>query len=186
MKNFLLFLMLSLIMVYSAGCKKKKEMEETRKTSPNMDTTVQKIEDDSSKTRGTENLDESLLSRRTASDAELSEEIKRIFQDVHFEFDMSNIRAEDIEILKAVAAYLESNPDVHVQIEGHCDERGSNEYNVSLGDLRANAILKFFTAYGIKADRLNSISYGEEKPLDRSGTEEAHAVNRRGHFNILK
>jgi peptidoglycan-associated lipoprotein len=76
-------------------------------------------------------------------------------------------------------------PRVKIQVEGHCDERGTNEYNLALGERRANAAKKYLVSLGVSTDRISSISYGEEKPLDAGHNEEAWSKNRRGHFVIL-
>ena len=109
----------------------------------------------------------------------------RLLKDIHFDFDRYDIRSEDTEILKENAALLMRYPKVKIQVEGHCDERGTNEYNLALGERRANAAKKYLLSLGISADRISSISYGEEKPLDAGHDEEAWAKNRRGHFIIL-
>jgi len=84
----------------------------------------------------------------------------------------------------AVRQALKDNPDVSVIIEGHCDERGSNEYNIALGDRRAQSVKTFLVDMGVAVERLTPISYGEEKPVDTASTEEAWAKNRRAHFVI--
>lgn len=104
--------------------------------------------------------------------------------DIHFEFDSSALTPEAQNILKRKALWLESNPGVNVVIEGHCDDRGTNEYNLALGDRRAEAARSFLAVLGIDKSRLTTVSWGEEKPLDRSTTEEARAKNRRAHFVI--
>jgi peptidoglycan-associated lipoprotein len=109
----------------------------------------------------------------------------RLLKDIHFDFDKYDILPEDAQILKENAALLSKYPQVKVQVEGHCDERGTNEYNLALGERRANAAKKYLVSLGISADRISSISYGEEKPLDTGHNEEAWANNRRGHFVIL-
>jgi peptidoglycan-associated lipoprotein len=109
----------------------------------------------------------------------------RLLKDIHFDFDKYDIRPEDAAILKENAALLLKYPKVKIQAEGHCDERGTNEYNLALGERRANAAKKYLLSLGISADRLSSISYGEEKPVDAGHNEEAWAKNRRGHFVIL-
>jgi peptidoglycan-associated lipoprotein len=109
----------------------------------------------------------------------------RLLKDVHFNFDKYDIRPEDAQILKDNAALLLKYPQVKIQVEGHCDERGTNEYNLALGERRANAAKKYLVSLGISTDRISSISYGEEKPLDTGHNEEAWAKNRRGHFVIL-
>jgi peptidoglycan-associated lipoprotein len=109
----------------------------------------------------------------------------RLLKDIHFDFDKYDILPEDAQILKENAALLMNYPKVKIQVEGHCDERGTNEYNLALGERRANAAKKYLVSLGISADRISSISYGEEKPLDTGHNEEAWAKNRRGHFVIL-
>jgi peptidoglycan-associated lipoprotein len=109
----------------------------------------------------------------------------RLLKDIHFDFDKYDIRPGDAEILKDNAALLSKYPQVKIQVEGHCDERGTNEYNLALGERRANAAKRYLLSLGISTDRLSSISYGEEKPLDTGHNEEAWSKNRRGHFVIL-
>jgi len=109
----------------------------------------------------------------------------RLLKDIHFDFDKYDIRPEDTEILKENAALLMQYPKVKIQTEGHCDERGTNEYNLALGERRANAAKKYLFSLGISPDRISTISYGEEKPLDAGHNEEAWSKNRRGHFIIL-
>ena len=105
-------------------------------------------------------------------------------EDTHFEFDSSNLLPEAQEILRWKAAWLQKNPNVQVTIEGHCDERGTNEYNLALGDRRANSAKAYLMDLGIYGSRLNTISYGEERPADYGSNEEAWAKNRRAHFTI--
>lgn len=106
-------------------------------------------------------------------------------EDIHFEFDKSRILPEGQEILKRKAAWLRAHPEVKVVvIEGHCDERGTSEYNMALGDRRAQSAKRFLVDLGIKAARLVPISYGEERPVDPRSNEEAWAKNRRAHFAL--
>ena len=105
-------------------------------------------------------------------------------EDIYFEFDRSALLPEAQEILKDKAKWLMANPDVSAIIEGHCDERGTNEYNMALGDRRAGSAETFLVDLGIGASRLSTISYGEEKPFDPGHDEEAWAKNRRAHFVI--
>ena len=108
-----------------------------------------------------------------------------LLKDIRFDFDKYDIRPRDAEILKENAALLMKYPKVKIQVEGHCDERGTNEYNLALGERRANAAKKYLLSLGITTDQISGISYGEEKPLDTGHNEEAWAKNRRGHFIIL-
>jgi len=109
----------------------------------------------------------------------------RLLKDIHFDFDRYDIRPEDAEILKENAALLIKYPDKRIQIEGHCDERGTAEYNLALGERRAQSARDFLISLGIAPNRITTISYGEEKPLDPGHNEEAWAKNRRCHFVIL-
>jgi peptidoglycan-associated lipoprotein len=105
-------------------------------------------------------------------------------EDIHFEFDKSSLLPEAQDDLRAKAKWLMAHPDVSAIIEGHCDERGTNEYNIALGDRRAGSAETFLVDLGIEASRLSTISYGEEKPFDPGHDEEAWAKNRRVHFVI--
>lgn len=121
-----------------------------------------------------------------ASPPNIASEIK-IFEDkdIHFNFDMYNLRPEDIEILNDKVSFLKANPGKNTRIEGNCDERGTIEYNIALGDRRAKAAQNYLVEVGIDKDRISILSYGKEKPLDPAHNEEAWAKNRRDHFVIL-
>ncbi len=103
---------------------------------------------------------------------------------VYFDYDMSEIRPDAERVLRAKVEILRNSPRVQIQVEGHADERGSNEYNLALGNRRAQAIVDFFTNFGLDADRFTIISYGEERPAAMGSNEDAWAQNRRGEFNI--
>jgi peptidoglycan-associated lipoprotein len=109
----------------------------------------------------------------------------RDLADVHFDFDRYDIRAEHATILDANAAWLKANANSLVLIEGHCDTRGTNEYNVALGDRRAKATMNYLVSHGVKATRISIISYGEERPSCATHDEACWAKNRRAHF-LLK
>ena len=87
-----------------------------------------------------------------------------------------------VSVLQSNASWLKANPNVRFTIEGHCDERGSEEYNLALGDRRANAVKEFLLSQGVAANRVNTVSYGEERPFCREQSEECYARNRRAHF----
>ncbi len=116
---------------------------------------------------------------------EATEEKASQFADIYFDFDKSFIREDAKPALAKVADYLKKNPAAKVQIEGHCDERGTAEYNMALGARRAESAKKYLASLGVKAAVLSTVSYGKEKPLDPGHTEDAWAKNRRGHF-VLK
>lgn len=107
-----------------------------------------------------------------------------LLKPIFFDFDKYDIRLADAEILKGNSALLKKFPNMKIQIEGHCDERGTNEYNLALGERRANSTKKYLTSLGITADRVSTISYGEEKALDPGHNEEAWTKNRRANFLI--
>ena len=99
---------------------------------------------------------------------------------IYFDFDQSTIRSEFVDVLRAHAAYLNTNRTVSVLIEGHADERGSREYNIALGERRANTIKRFLQAEGVSSAQINTISYGEERPAALGHDEVSWAENRRG------
>ncbi|MBW2450182.1 MAG: peptidoglycan-associated lipoprotein Pal [Deltaproteobacteria bacterium] len=105
-------------------------------------------------------------------------------EDIYFEFDKSTLTPAAQDNLMQKAEWLRENPDATVTIGGHCDERGTNEYNLALGDRRAESAKAFLVDLGIDAFRLTTISYGEERPVDPRHNEEAWAKNRRGHFEV--
>ncbi|WP_163933338.1 peptidoglycan-associated lipoprotein Pal [Paraferrimonas sp. SM1919] len=98
---------------------------------------------------------------------------------IYFDFDRSDVSADFAAILEAHAEYLVANSNVTVLVEGHADERGTPEYNVALGERRAQAVSKYLQGLGVAASQISIVSYGEEKPLDVSSTEEGFAKNRR-------
>lgn len=107
-----------------------------------------------------------------------------LLKTIHFDFDRFDIRPQDADILKQNAEVLKRFPAVKIQIEGHCDDRGTNEYNLSLGERRANSTKNYLMLLGISRERLSTISYGEERPVDPGQNEEAWAKNRRAEFVI--
>ncbi len=102
--------------------------------------------------------------------------------DVFFEYDSYDISQQYQRVLQADAQFLKRYPNIRFTIEGHCDERGSTEYNLALGDNRANATKQALVSLGISADRMRTISYGKEKPFCTESTEACWAQNRRAHF----
>lgn len=102
-------------------------------------------------------------------------------EDVHFDFDQAILNSEARNSLSKNVEILKNNPDVLVQIEGHCDERGTVEYNLALGQKRATAVRNYLVEAGVDSKRIFTISYGKEKPVDAGHTEEAWEKNRRAH-----
>ena len=110
----------------------------------------------------------------------------KMLKDIHFDFDRYSILPAEAESLKENSALLKKYPGMKFQIEGHCDERGTGEYNLALGERRANSAKKYLVSLGIEPSRIVTISYGEERPFDPTHNEDAWAKNRRAHFVILK
>ncbi len=107
-------------------------------------------------------------------------------KDAFFDYDKADIRTDARDALSQTATFLRSYPQVKVAIEGHCDERGSTEYNLALGDRRAAAVKAFLASLGISADRMETVSYGKERPFCSASTEECWQQNRRGHIIMAK
>ena len=103
-------------------------------------------------------------------------------RDAYFDFNKADIRADARDALTKTANFLRSYPQFKVTIEGHCDERGSTEYNLGLGDRRASAAKQYLVSLGISADRISTVSFGKEKPACSESTEDCWQKNRRGHF----
>lgn len=101
---------------------------------------------------------------------------------VNFDFDSATIRPDMVSVLEENAGYLKNHPSLSVVIEGHCDERGTNEYNLALGDERAGSVENFLSSQGVSNERLRTVSYGEERPLDAGHGESAWYENRRADF----
>jgi peptidoglycan-associated lipoprotein len=119
--------------------------------------------------------------RPNVTSTNLSDNVK----DVFFDYDRAEIRGDMIATLQADATWLKANPNVRFTIEGHCDERGSEEYNLGLGDRRANAVKEFLVSQGVAANRINTVSYGEERPFCREENERCFEMNRRAHFAAM-
>lgn len=118
--------------------------------------------------------------------ARVTEQVKGMLATmIHFDFDRSNIRAGDAAILDGKVGILRANPALRVRISGHCDERGSDEYNLALGNRRASSTKQYLVNQGIDASRIDIVSYGEERPMAMGSTEEAWAQNRRAEFEIV-
>jgi peptidoglycan-associated lipoprotein len=113
--------------------------------------------------------------------------VEAALETAYFDFDKSELRQDTREVLSKNAEFLlKVKPDTKIRIEGNCDERGSAEYNLALGERRAKSALQYLLTLGVKADRMSVISYGKEKPAVQGSTEEAWAKNRRADFVIIK
>ena len=111
--------------------------------------------------------------------------VKVTFDRVYFAYDQSTLSEQARAALSNNAVVLQTTPDLRVSIEGHCDDRGSDEYNLALGERRAQAVRNFLVSLGVAPERMETISYGEEMPVDKNQNEKAWAMNRRAEFKKL-
>jgi peptidoglycan-associated lipoprotein len=143
-----------------------------------------RIKEEEAKLPRKEELEKSLVAKKEGGiEGEVFE--SKLLKDIRFDYDKYDIRREDEEILKEYAAFLKKNPNMKIQIEGHCDERGTSGYNFALGERRANSTKRYLVSLGIASDRISTISFGKERPLDQGHSEEAWARNRRGIAHIV-
>lgn len=177
-------------LLFTASCAKK-----TIKSQP---TITQPAEDEAAKKAVEKAKQEELERQRALEEERLKAEeeeakqqeriatAKELFEneDVYFDFDSSALLPMAQAVLEKKAEWLRNNPGGSVVIEGHCDERGTSEYNLALGDRRAKSVEAFLVDLGVSASRLITLSYGEERPTDSGRNEEAWAKNRRVHFII--
>ncbi len=121
-----------------------------------------------------------------AAEPTIQELFDKEVKDAFYDYDKADIRPDARDALTATAAFLRSYPQIKVVIEGHCDERGSTEYNLALGDRRAAAAKQFLTSLGISGDRMETVSYGKERPFCTASTEDCYQQNRRAHIIMAK
>ncbi len=111
--------------------------------------------------------------------------LKNVFKNIYFPYNSNLIKGQDnLAIVQSISNYLKSHPRTYVFIEGHCDERGAEAYNLALGSRRANAVRNMLIEDGVNPDNIFTISYGTERPIDPSHTEQAWSVNRRAEFKV--
>lgn len=109
-----------------------------------------------------------------------------LFPDVFFDYDSSAVRQDDIASLRQTAKKLSGDASLRAEVEGHCDKRGTAEYNMALGEERAKSVAALLVSYGVRPEQLTTISYGEEIPVDPADSETAYAKNRRVHFAVYR
>jgi peptidoglycan-associated lipoprotein len=117
-----------------------------------------------------------------APSADMDSIFSKEVQDAYFDFNKADIRPDARAALAKTADFLRNYPQIRVTIEGHCDERGSTEYNLALGDRRAGAVKQYLVSLGLSADRISTVSFGKEKPFCNQSNEACWQQNRRGHF----
>jgi len=206
-KSFSIFILILCLGLFLVGCPKKTVVVNRDRPSVQRSEEARRLEAERAarEAREAQELKERELARikeeeaKMAQDRELEKSLvakkergiegqvfeSKLLKDIYFGYDKYEIRREDEEILKENAAFLKKNPKMKIQIEGHCDDRGTAEYNLALGERRANHTKRYLVSLGITSDRISTISYGEERPLDPSNNEEAWAKNRRAHIVVL-
>jgi peptidoglycan-associated lipoprotein len=172
--RLIILLVLAIAVALSAGCGRK----------------VRPIEDQQAAQEAARRkaMEEEEARRRAAQEEEAIKPIQPAGSEmpelapIHFDYDKYNLTGKAISTLSENATVLMEHPDLEITIQGHCDERGTDEYNLALGEKRALAARDFLTNFGIAKSRISVISYGEEKPVDPRHVEEAWAKNRRDEF----
>jgi peptidoglycan-associated lipoprotein len=176
-------------MFLTTSCAKKKMQTEPVTT---IQPEVQKAPDRSAEEAEQARLQEEQLREERLREEQLRKEAaareaaKKTFvtENIHFEFNSALLADQAQLILKSKADYLHNNSDVTVTVEGHCDDRGTESYNIALGQKRAESVKKFLVALGISTNRMATVSYGEERPLAMGQDETSWAKNRRAQFMI--
>jgi peptidoglycan-associated lipoprotein len=167
-----LFCLTVLCILLMAGCAKKPVSEplETQSQAP------------AKNQEPSDAIEQTIIDLQPVQNADVPE---IVFERVHFAFDKYSLSPEARSILSHEAVVLQSSPDLKVRIEGHCDDHGSDEYNLVLGERRAQAVRAYLVTLGVEPERLGTVSYGEEMPVDMSRNEMARAKNRRAEFKVL-
>jgi peptidoglycan-associated lipoprotein len=183
-------IMLAMLLALGVSCAKKQVTMETQEMTAEELAAQQRAEDEAARREAEEarvREQRAREERQRQEAARMSEEASRAaFQDedIHFDFDKYVLTPQAMMILDEKVAYLREHPEVRVLVEGHCDDRGSNEYNLALGDRRANSAKNYLVKSGVAESRFTTISYGEEQPLCMQQNESCWSRNRRGHFGV--
>ena len=180
-------LMLAMLLVLSVSCAKKKV---TMEAEPTQEMTAEQMEAQQAAEAEAARREAAMAQKGEAQREEaatMAEEARmRAFveENIHFDFDKYDLKPKAMMILDEKATYLREHPEVRVLVEGHCDDRGTNEYNLALGDRRANSAKNYLVRSGVAESRITTISYGEEQPLCMEQTESCWWRNRRDQFQI--
>jgi peptidoglycan-associated lipoprotein len=179
-------IMLAMLLALGVSCAKKQVTMETQEMAA--DESQQSAEDEAARREAEEarmREQRAREARQRQDAASMSEAARKAAfedEDIHFDFDKYVLSPQSMMILDDKAAYLREHAGVRVLVEGHADDRGSNEYNLALGDRRANSAKNYLVKSGVAASRITTISYGEEQPLCMQQSESCWYRNRRGHF----
>jgi len=187
----LIALSLVFLLILICGCTKRsivRDYPPAKEKAAAKEAGAEGLKEEGTATRGSAVKEDSLTEGRARSATEATKGLSftgkeaGMFEDIHFDYDKYYLKPEARESLKKNTAWLAKNKNYTVVIEGNCDERGTVEYNLALGERRAAEAMKYFVELGIDKKRIKTISYGKERPLDPEHNEEAWAKNRRDHF----
>ena len=177
-------LIVCILFMVMTGCAKKSAVKE-QAVSAEERAAAEKAAKEAAKKEAPHAEETTVKEENVAPQAEVAAvKEEMIFKDVLFDFDKFSLKPGSRDTLKEFAAWLTKNKDKSVLIEGNCDERGTTEYNLALGERRAKEAMKYLVELGVNGKRIKTISYGKERPLDPGHTEEAWAKNRRDHFVV--
>ncbi len=194
-KTFTILLVLSLALVLSFGCAKKDVSLPTDPQEVSAEERARLAEEERKKEMERQAMEERRLhEERMARERELDQEKKKaqdviddiIATRIHYDFDSYELKPKARAELQKIAEYMKQFKSLRLVIEGHCDERGTAEYNLALGERRSRAAYEFLILLGVESNRMQIISYGEERPLDPRSNETAWAQNRRAEFKVLQ
>ncbi len=194
-KTFSILLVLSFALVLSFGCAKKDVSLPTDPQEVSAEERARLAEEERKKEMERQAMEERRLhEERMARERELDQEKKKaqdviddiIATRIHYDFDSYELKPQARAELQKIAEYMKKFKNLRLVIEGHCDERGTAEYNLALGERRSRAAYEFLILLGVESNRMQIISYGEERPLDPRSNETAWAQNRRAEFKVLQ
>ena len=187
-KNYgvMMFVVISIILtLMTASCAKKEiQADQAANEDGTLEAEVVKNDESINKIDADKKPSEEQLETQRIEDEKQAIKNEFVNENIYFGFDSATLTSESQEILRKKAQWLEQNPDVVIIIEGHCDNRGTEAYNLALGERRAESAKAFLADIGIDVTKIMTISYGEERPANPEETEEAWALNRRASFVI--
>jgi len=184
MRVALACVLIGFVVFMSTGCQRGIIIEEGDEKAKETEAVEGKAREEGKMADEKERIEASLQTKRYPGiEGEVLE--SSMLKDIHFAFDRYDLSPEARGALARNADFILEFPEAKIQIEGHCDERGTNEYNLALGDRRSMSAKKYLISLDVPLERLSTISYGEEMPIDSRHKEEAWAKNRRAHFVIL-
>ena len=176
-------LLIVLLLILAVGCAKKYTRPADKAVIPE-----EEVKEEVIKVEEEEKVDEITYAREeeiTERELSAEEKAKAIFMDVLFDFDKYNIRPDARPVLEKAASFMSENKHLDIVLEGHCDERGTNEYNLALGEKRSKSTKNYLVSLGVSQSRIMAITYGEEKPVCSEKNESCWKNNRRAHFVVV-